>query len=200
METTTTFDLNQAIHNWRENLGTSPALRGEDIDELESHLRDSVVQLQTKGLSSEESFMVATHRVDNPLQLEPEFANISRSPWNAIVHGLILAFFSLACWFLWGVTMISRMMAGASVWQGRPLPAFSQLVIDCGPWLALSPLLALAYCVYIWLRRSPRRNSWMGFFAVVMAVLFLLAIPILVAPLLPLIDFIHSLPANASQP
>lgn len=96
--------------------------------------------------------------------------------------------------------MISRMIAGASVRLGRPLPAFSQLVTDCGPWLAVPPLVALAYCLYIWLRRSPRRNSWMGFFAVVMAGLFLLAIPILIAAFLPLIDFIYSLPANASQP
>jgi hypothetical protein len=200
MENTTRFDLNLALQHWLESLRQSPQVKSENLKELESHVRDSVVQLQTKGLSSEESFMVATHRVGNPTQLEPEFAKVNRSPWNAIVHGLILAFFSLACWFLWGVTMVSRMMAGASARQGRPLPAFSQLVIDCGPWLAVPPLLALAYCLYIWVRRSSGRNSWMGFFAVVMAVLFLLTMPILIAAFLPLIDFIYSLPANASQP
>lgn len=92
METTTQFDLNIAVQHWLECLGQSPQIKSENLRELESHVRDSVVQLQTKGLSSEESFMVATHRVGNPLQLEPEFAKVSRSPWNAIVHGLILAF------------------------------------------------------------------------------------------------------------
>ena len=198
MENTAPFDLNIALQHWLGHLGQSSQIKNDDLNELESHVRDSVVQLQSKGLSSEESFMVATHRVGNPAQLEPEFAKINRHPLNAIAHGLILAFFSLACWFLWAVTQVSQMMAVASARQGRPLPAFSQLVIDCGPWLLVPPLLALAYCTYVWLRKSANRNSWMGFFAVAMAVLFLLAMPILIAAFLPLIDSITSLSAKAS--
>lgn len=196
MENTAQFDLNIALRHWLGQLGQSPQLQQEDLNELEAHVRDSVVQLETKGLSSEESFLVATHRVGNPAQLEPEFAKINRSLWPALIHGLILGFFSLACWFLWAVTKISTMMAAASVRVGRPLPAFSQFVIDCGPWLAVPPLLALAYCLLVWTRTTPGRSSWMGFFAVVMAVLFLLAIPILIAAFLPLIDVFNGLSAK----
>ena len=51
METTTSFDLNRAIQSWRENLAQSPAFRGENLNELESHLRDSVATWQARGLS-----------------------------------------------------------------------------------------------------------------------------------------------------
>ena len=49
METTSTpFDLNQAIQQWRDGLAQSPAIRGENLDELEVHLRDSVATLQAR--------------------------------------------------------------------------------------------------------------------------------------------------------
>lgn len=200
MESTTQFDLNIALQLWLERLGQSPQVKVENLRELESHVRDSMGQLQCKGLSSEESFLVATHRVGSPAKLEPEFAKVNRSPLNAIIHGLILIFFSVGCWFLWAITQVTHMMAGASARRGRLLPAFSQLVIDCGPWLAVPPLLAAVYCIYIWMQKSHRRNSWAGFFAVTMAILILLAMPILIAAFLPLIDFINSLPAKTPQP
>jgi hypothetical protein len=200
MENISQFDLNLALRQWLERLGQSPQVKAENLKELESHVRDSVGQLQCKGLSSEESFLVATHRVGSPAELEPEFGKVNRSPLNAIIHGLILIFFSVGCWFLWAITRVTYMMAGASARRGRLLPAFSQFVIDCGPWLAVLPLLAAAYCAYVWMQNSHRKNSWAGFFAVTMAVLILLAMPILIAAFLPLIDFINNLPAKTPQP
>ena len=47
MENQTAFDLNQAIQRWRENLANSPAFRSENLNELESHLRDSISTLET---------------------------------------------------------------------------------------------------------------------------------------------------------
>src|SRR5438045_5363378 len=107
-------DLNIALRQWLEKFGQSPQVKVENLNELESHIRDSVVQLQTKGLSSEESFLVATHRVGSPDQLEPEFAKVNRNPLNMVIHGLILVFFSLGCWFLWWVMQVPRMMAVGS--------------------------------------------------------------------------------------
>lgn len=102
MENVSQFDLNIALQRWLARLGQSPQVKAENLKELESHVRDSVVQLQTKGLSSEESFLVATHRVGNPEKLEPEFAKMNRNPLNMMIHGVILVCFSVACWFLWG--------------------------------------------------------------------------------------------------
>ena len=152
---------------------------------MESHVRDSVIQLQSKGLSSEESFLVATHRVGSPEKLEPEFAKVNRNPWNIIIHGLILAFFSLGCFFLWAILRLPLQMSSSL--PGR-LPGFTQLVMDWGTYLAMPPVLAGGYCMYVWTRKSGGRSSWMGFFASAMAILFVMTLPILFAIVLSVIS------------
>lgn len=191
MENVSQFDLNIALRLWLERLGQSPQVKAENLKELESHVRDSVVQLQTKGLSSEESFFVATHRVGNPEKLEPEFAKVNRNPLNLVIHGLILVFFSLGCFSLWGVLHLPWMMHRAL--QDNQLPAFTVFAVACGSYLAVPPLLAAVYCVYVWMRKSKVKGSWMGFFATTMAVLVLLTLPALIAVLLPVIAFMHQL-------
>jgi hypothetical protein len=76
------FELNREIQRWRENLAQSPAIRLENLDELESHLRDSVTALQTSGLSTGEAFMVATKRIGKGDLLETEFRKVNgRTVW-----------------------------------------------------------------------------------------------------------------------
>ena len=84
METTTPIDLNRAIQHWRENLAQSPAIRGDNLNELESHLRDSIATLQKSGLSAEEAFLVATKRVGNGATLGVEFD--PDAAWNERKH------------------------------------------------------------------------------------------------------------------
>jgi hypothetical protein len=194
MENISEFDLNIALRRWLERLGQSPQVKAENLKELESHVRDSVVQLQTKGLSSEESFLVATHRVGSAEKLEPEFAKVNRSPRNLIIHGVILVLFSVGCWFLWGVMQVPRMLAGSSERLIRLIPKFTQLLMDCSPFLVVPPLLALVYCLYALSRKSNVKTSWMGFFAATVGAILLLAFPIILAVLLPFVGWIHSQP------
>jgi hypothetical protein len=77
METKTAFHLNTAIQRWREQLSQSPHFRPENLDELETHLRDSVAAFQAKALSEEEAFLVATRRLGGAPALEPEFAKVN---------------------------------------------------------------------------------------------------------------------------
>jgi hypothetical protein len=79
MENNNLFDLNAAIRIWRENLAQSPSFRGDDIEELESHLRDSVTQLQSQNLSEDEAFTIATRRVGPGAMLSAEFGRINTS-------------------------------------------------------------------------------------------------------------------------
>jgi hypothetical protein len=79
MEDQTPFELNQAIRNWQECLRQSPHLREEDIIELETHARDSVAAFRAKGLTDEEAFLLATWRLGQPSQLEPEFSKVNRA-------------------------------------------------------------------------------------------------------------------------
>lgn len=189
MATATTFDLSLAIQRWREKLLQSPHFKTENLAELESHICDSVVTLQSKGLSSSESFLVATHRVGSPEKLEPEFAKVNRNPLNVIIHGLILVFFSLGCFFLWAILRLPLQM-GSALPGG--LPRFTQLVMDWGTYLAVPPVLAAVYCMYVWARKSSGRSSWMGFFASAMAILFVMTLPILFAIVLPVIFFMQN--------
>src|SRR5215471_903874 len=66
------FNLNDAFRLWREQLSQSPHFRPENLDELESHLRDSVTVLQSKGLSADEAFLIGTRRVGKDAALEEQ--------------------------------------------------------------------------------------------------------------------------------
>jgi hypothetical protein len=166
----------------------SPQVKAENLKELESHVRDSVVHLEMKGLSAEESFLIATHRVGSPGRLEPEFAKVNHRPLNLFIHGLIWLFLSLGCWFLWVILHFPQMMTSRS---GLTLPAFTRFVVGLESYLVLPPLLAAVYCGWIWVRRSSGSHSWVGFFASTIAVLLLLALPTLIAVFLPVIAFIN---------
>jgi hypothetical protein len=73
------FDLNQQIAQWRQSLGQSESLVRSDLDELESHLRDQIEHLSASGLSAEEAFLVAQHRIGDAKNLPGEFAKVNGS-------------------------------------------------------------------------------------------------------------------------
>lgn len=189
MATTSQFDLNNALQLWLDGLAQSPQFKAADLTELESHVRDSVNQLQTQGLSSEESFLVATRRVGGLEKLEPEFAKVNRSPRLIIIHLLILAFFSVSCWFLWAMLKVA-VKAGIG---GRPLPVFTAFMASNPSLLLIPPVVAAAYCLWALLRRDHSRANWVGFFACTAAVLLLLMFPTVIALVLPLIDGVYQL-------
>ena len=79
MENPTHFDLNEAIRRWHKNLGASLAFKADNLEELESHLRASVQRLQSNGLSEEEAFLIAMHRIGERGLLEREYAKVNSS-------------------------------------------------------------------------------------------------------------------------
>ena len=58
MENQTSFDLNAAIQRWRAGLAKSSSFHTDDLDELESHVRDSATTLRAQGLTDEEAFVM----------------------------------------------------------------------------------------------------------------------------------------------
>jgi hypothetical protein len=77
MENPTSFDLNLTIEQWRVNLAQSAAFTTANLDELESHLRDSTAMLQSRGLSAEEAFLIAARRTGESELLTTEFAKLN---------------------------------------------------------------------------------------------------------------------------
>jgi len=94
MENQTRFSLNAAIENWRNELAAQPNLASEDRRELETHLRDAITGFQQRGLSDEESFWLARHRVGQPQQLGEEFVKADPVKiWRERVFWMWLAVF-----------------------------------------------------------------------------------------------------------
>lgn len=75
------FDLSKAMDKWRRALSEKRMCSRGDVDELESHLRDEMDQLQKLGLSEQEAFMVGAHRLGEPAALAGEFAKVNKSLW-----------------------------------------------------------------------------------------------------------------------
>jgi len=81
----------------------------------------------------------------------------------------------------------------ASVPPGQAvLPAFTRACMAAGPvLLAMLALVAIAYCIYIWMRNSERPAPWTGFLATTMSALVLVLLPTVVAIYIPLVDFLN---------
>jgi hypothetical protein len=215
MATPIQFDLNTALCDWREKLRQSPHFRAENLDELESHLRDSVTVLQTKGLTADEAFTIGIRRVGEPGALEGQFAaenggrgwrdnllRLAHKFKNPALHFLIILYFTFGCWLLWGCLKVSQMTGPAAarvskltgtVYLGAP--AFTRLFWTLMPYWFVPPMVAAIYCGIVWTRKN-RNASWFAFFSVTTAILFILLIPVLIAMELPIIDFLNSIPAK----
>ena len=79
MANQTSFDLNAAIHDWRAGLAKSSSFHVNDLDELESHVRDSVETLRAQGLTGEEACLIAIRRTGRREVIAAEFAAIDGS-------------------------------------------------------------------------------------------------------------------------
>lgn len=78
--------LEAQITHWRRWLLLRPAIRGSDVEELESHLRDLVAELRATGLDADEAFLVAVKRMGNLDAVSREFAREhSERLWKQLV-------------------------------------------------------------------------------------------------------------------
>lgn len=161
METTTPFDLNLTIQRWRENLAQSPAFQSENLNELESHLRDSVATLQTRGLSAEEAFMVATRRVGHNHALEAEFGKVNRrTVWLDRILWMLIG---IQVWgFVAGVVgsairgAVSFALIGYDfTTYGRAIPAALSVFATL-----LGFAASMAVCWWLIYRRGSSHGEW----------------------------------------
>jgi hypothetical protein len=66
--------LEAEIAEWRAFVEQSPAVDGQDVEELETHLRDEIADLAAAGLAEDEAFLVAVKRMGTIDELSQEFA------------------------------------------------------------------------------------------------------------------------------
>lgn len=150
METPSRFDLDQAISSWRESLAGRPAIRTEDVDELEAHLRDSVARLNGRGLSTEESYLVAVRRLGDSTVIDAEYGKVNTAEvWRERVFWMIAGVFTLH--------LLQRLLPAWSgaLWRlgtpiaGRHFAGAASVVVQ---WTLLAIELFVIYWV---LRRKP---------------------------------------------
>ncbi|MCE7993270.1 MAG: hypothetical protein HEP71_14890 [Roseivirga sp.] len=88
MESTTEFDLNSAIADWKETLAYSGNFNGDQIEELESHLMEEIDHLSSEKLNTEEVFMIAKKRIGSVHTLEKAYNPSSKLRFEKISWGL----------------------------------------------------------------------------------------------------------------
>ncbi len=114
---------------------------------------------------------------------------------NRLAHGIVLAFFGAACWFVWALLQLPLMVRLHGV--ELQMPAFTRLCMGLGPSIIIGlATLATGYCVWVWFRKAETRRSWVGFLATATGSLFFMTLPIVVAIYLPLVNALQSLPAK----
>ena len=111
-----------------------------------------------------------------------------------IIHGIILAVFGFGCLCIWGILKMATVPQLRRA--GGDLPAFTELCFNLRPVVVVLPILAAAYCVWVWFRKAERVPSWVGFFAAAMGVLVVVTLPAMVAAYLPLLDVVNRLPGK----
>lgn len=161
MEHQTRFDLNTALGRWRENLGRSPSLHAEELDEMEAHLRDATRGLTRQGLSEEEAFLVALRRLGGSAVLEPEFAKVHGGVWPRRLLWMLLG---IQAWSV--LSSLAGLCAGATEGLARfggselsaSKPGIADLALPVGFYL-LVYAAALAVCLRIGWRAFERKGA-----------------------------------------
>lgn len=96
------------IKNWRIALSKSGRFSAEQLDELESHLREELDQVQGSKLNEEERLLVAQHRIGSPDTLKKAYNRFSISSYFPFITAIFMLFFYrlISSIMLWSGTFI----------------------------------------------------------------------------------------------
>lgn len=118
------FQLERELDAWKQALGQSDAMHSHDIAELEQHVRDSVAHLVTTGLSEEEAFLVAIHRVGESDHIAREFSQVNGAYiWGQRVFWMIAGFlfFQLSSLAIVSATWASQILVALAGGSGASM-------------------------------------------------------------------------------
>ncbi len=93
--------VDKRIQEWRWSLQQRDVFKPEDLDELESHLKDEIGLLQKAGLTEEESFWVAARRVGEGKELVEEYRKINPGMiWKQRIFWMLGGYFLINLFLL----------------------------------------------------------------------------------------------------
>jgi hypothetical protein len=76
--------LELSIAEWRQNMSAARGVVPDTLDELESHLRETVEQLMRSGVSEAEAFQCAVTQLGSPAVMAREFRKLSAFNWSPV--------------------------------------------------------------------------------------------------------------------
>lgn len=105
------FDLEQVISEWRRQMVAGGIKELDDLNELESHLRDDLDQRVREGLSQRQAFEDAVQRLGQADMLKAEFKKVDKTAAlrfrSIALNGSSLVYLTTAFY-----TLVTHEMAG----------------------------------------------------------------------------------------
>ncbi len=148
----TRFDLSTSIERWRNELAVQRNLSPETRRELEAHLRDSIAALQKRGLSEEETFLLARKRMGKLPLLNREFKKDGVQHWERPI--------AIAAWVIFAVSFFLPALNQLVGWKTALLQSFFWPQALQGQWPSIHYLL-LTFANVLMLA-SPFLLLWSG--------------------------------------
>ncbi|MGA1104764.1 MAG: permease prefix domain 1-containing protein [Pseudomonadales bacterium] len=136
------FDLNQAIARWRVYMKRSGHVLPDELDELESHLRETCDHLIESGISLEEAFATASNQIGEPMEVGAEFQkNKGKLRFFATNTGFTIV--ALALFHLSAQVLCILFSYGASMqsFETSAEPSFGAKLVDLVTTLLSFPLV-----------------------------------------------------------
>ena len=117
---TANFQLQPAINSFIERLKSKGGFTSDDLDELHTHLVDSIQDMQSKGFTPEESFLVSSCRIGDENELSEEYQKVNgaisgRPTLFLIITGMLLFFQLFLLWtLLMSLSQVIALQLGSS--------------------------------------------------------------------------------------
>jgi hypothetical protein len=142
MEDQTRNDLEACLQQWRHQYEAQETFSTTQMEELESHLRESARSLVSPGLTEEEAFLIATRRLGQPTTLAKQFQTKGESAWWT----------RRLLWMLGGIVAYNALETIQGLFQVIPY-LFLGHTPEAARVVVLKTRIAVALCsaVFLWL-------------------------------------------------
>ncbi len=140
--------LEEQIALWKKQVARADSLSQSDLTELEQHLRDSITDLQKRGLSEEEAFLIGSTRLGAQDALAIEFSKVNGSyVWRKRVFWMLAGYLvvRLASAWIGALSSAATAITAYGDVNGTVMGAVAAGV-TCAGWVCL---LAALYCLAI---------------------------------------------------
>jgi hypothetical protein len=137
--------VEQYIHEWRLRMAQKGAFKSEDLDELESHLKEGIDSLSKKGLAEEEAFLISARRLGDGEGLSAEFMKINSGMiWKQRIFWMMGGYF-LFTFFLAVINATQSACLLWSDWGTLPVYFFPHCRIPIIPVVLAILIVGLLY-------------------------------------------------------